>query len=177
MIKPNVGENYHKRSELEVRVRNMPGSWAQREKKMRVFVLIRGTEDIHQALQLGYWERGGGSDSQLQLHLFPSGTSTEKRERNTHKHSVSESEGGREGGMERDTTGSLLSLKGKACKKWNSCPDSVTMDPCCSRSDLYSVLWFLCEKREDGQFIHVVLIHLERAKSCRASVGLQKLDD
>ncbi len=31
MIKPNVGENYHKRSELEVRVCNMPGSWAHRD--------------------------------------------------------------------------------------------------------------------------------------------------
>ncbi len=135
MIKLNVGEIYHKRSELEVRVCNMPGSWAHRDYFfLSVFVLIRGTEDIHQALQLGYWARGGGSHSQLQLHLFPSGTSTEKRERNTHKHIVSE----REGGMERDTTGSLLSLKGKACRKWNSCTDSVTMDQ-------YSLFWFLCE--------------------------------
>lgn len=58
--------------------------------------------------------------------------SERESKRNLHKHSVSKSEGGREGGMERDTTGSLLSLKGKAWKKSNSCTDSVTMDPCCS---------------------------------------------
>lgn len=138
MIKPNVGENYHKRSGLEVRVCNMPGSWAHR----KLFVFIGGTEDIHQALQLGYWERGGGSHSQLQLHLFPSGTSTEKRERERERgtHTNTLFLKAREGGMERDTTGSLLSLKGKACKKWNSCTDSVTMDQ-------YSLFWFLCENR------------------------------
>lgn len=35
---------------------------------LSVLVFIGGREDIHQALQLGCWERGGGSDSQLQLH-------------------------------------------------------------------------------------------------------------
>lgn len=46
MIKPNVGENYHKRSELEVRVCNMPGSWAQQEKKKKECLCLSGEQRI-----------------------------------------------------------------------------------------------------------------------------------
>ncbi len=146
MIKPNVGENYHKRSELEVRVCDMPVSWAQREKKhifFSVFVLISPAAGLLRARR---WIRQTAAITSLPEWDFHREERERKSERNTHKHSVSESEGGR-GGMERDTTGSLLSLKGKACKTWNSCPYSVTMDPCCWRSDSYSLFWFLCENR------------------------------
>ncbi len=74
--------------------------WAGHKEKKNIYFLACLCLS---ALQLGYWERGGGSDRQLQLHLFPSGTSTEKRERerargNTHKHSVLKvREGGRDG--------------------------------------------------------------------------------
>lgn len=107
------------------RVCNKPKSCANREKNMSVLVFIGGQEDIHQALQLGCWEWGGGSDSQLRLHLFPCGTSKEKRE-NTYKQCFWERE--REGAMVRESTGSLLSLKGKALKKWTSCPDMFILN-------------------------------------------------
>ncbi len=155
-----------------MRVCNMPGSSAHRDFFFFEHVCAyQGNRGYPSSPQLGYWERGGGSHSQLQLHLFPSGTSTEK-ERGTHTNTVFLK--AREGGMERDTIGSLLSLKGKACRKWNSCTDSVTMDQYSLSDFCARIEW------EDGQFIHVVLIHLEWRNSwerCWATVGLERLDD
>ncbi len=138
MIKPNVGENYHKRSELEVRVCNMPGSWAHRDNFFLACLCLSGEQRI--SIKPCSWATESEEvDHTASCSYISSRVGLlQRRERGTHTNTVFLK--AREGGMERDTTGSLLSLKGKACRKWNSCTDSVTMDQ-------YSLFWFLCENR------------------------------
>ncbi len=173
MIKPNVGENYHKRSELEVRVCNMPGSWAHRDFFfLSVFVLIRGTEYIHQALQLGYWERGGGSHSQLQLHLFPSGTSTEKRERKrergTHTNTVFLK--AREGYHRQFTLFKRQSVQKVEQLHWQRNDGSIfsflifVRESNGKMDSLFMLCWFTWSDRNSWE-------------RCWAAVGLERLDD
>ncbi len=136
MIKPNVGENYHKRSELEVRVCNMPGSSAHRDffffEHVCAYQGNRGypSSPVAGLLRARRWITQPAAVTSLpEWDLY-----REEREEHTQTQCFWKR------GMERDTTGSLLSLKGKACRKWNSCTDSVTMDQ-------YSLFWFLCENR------------------------------